>query len=232
MPLLLKRLGGWTLAIALVIGGILVLPIHSQNAVTLFGVAAGVPVPIQVDTSGNLKISNLAGTGVTSFKPQGVLFAPIVTDIPATADTNFVCVALGTIKANTITKNGDEVIIEFDQIDNATGGNITFIGNVGGTCAANSTGFTGGFNFYVPGITFLASNFEYFHTVHLIRTSAGNFKGNGTYTGVNTSATQGSTTITGTATETGDLSLGLAFKGAIASSTILKFAHVIFRPAP
>jgi hypothetical protein len=70
-----------------------------------------------------------------------MLTTPVSTQVPSTADTNYVCVSLGSITANSVANAGDtiEVIADFER--SAAVATVTLLINIGGTCVADANGF-------------------------------------------------------------------------------------------
>jgi hypothetical protein len=170
-----------------------------------------------------------------TYRASGQLFTPLFNQSNA-ADTNYKCLALGTIAANTVTKIGDRLVIELDVLNAAGASTRTFKANVGGTCAADATGFTGGFDFYSATASTAAGQ-----TAHTIRltctanctTSTATFQGAGGYTQTNGSATQGSAQATSaTVNVTGTLALGFAFKDSASAVNTVVQITTKWLPAP
>jgi hypothetical protein len=202
-----------------------------NGALLVTSAAPGAQGPLQNVANMRLRAANgaLYVTGT-----EGMLFAPQF-NISNVADTNYKCVALGTIPANTIGAVGDEIAIEMDFLNASGTSTRTFAMNVAGTCAADGTGFTGGFTFYSA--TNAVSVQQTFHSVRLqctasCTTTAAAMNGSGGYYATNASTTQGSAQTTGTANTTVALALGLAFKDSASAVNTLFGVTVFWKPAP
>ncbi len=196
-------------------------------------------IRLRTDSNGRLLVTPFltAGSGTNSYKSSGMLTAPVSTQVPSTADTNFVCVSLGSVTANSVSKAGDTVEIISDWERSAAAATINLTINFAGTCVANGTGFTGGMNVVSSTALGTASNGFDAH-VYIVRGASAttnryrfwvNKVGAGTVngdaaSGVASSALDWSTTMT----------VGIAFKTSASGATdvLLNTARVMFYPAP
>ncbi len=195
---------------------------------------------LRTDSNGSLLVTPFltGGSGTNSYKASGMLTTPVSTQVPSTADTNFVCVSLGSISANTISKAGDTVEIISDWERSAAAATITLTINLGGTCVADGTGFTGGTNIVSSTALSSASN-GYDAHVYVVRGASATLSrirawfvkvGTGTITGDAASQAGNPATLIFSNTQT----VGIGFKTSASGATdvMLNTARVMFYPAP
>lgn len=175
------------------------------------------------------------GAGTTKYHVAGMLTTPVSTQIPSTADTNFVCVSLGTITANTLNAAGDTIELISDWERSAAAATITLTVNIGGTCVADATGFTGGVN--IVSTTNLGTvSIAYDAHVWVQRGASATTTRTREWMVRTGNTTAGSATSSASSAIDWGASntIGLAFKTSASGATDVKLntARVMFTPAP
>jgi hypothetical protein len=174
-----------------------------------------------------------AGSTTTAFRPSGLLFTPITADQSNAADTNFKCVTLGSLLANTVTKVGDTLRVDVDFLMAAGGSTRTVTLAVGGICTNDANGPTGGVTLWTfthasAGSIFIASRI----VCAAACTGASTLKVDAGYVGTTSSVTNGSGNTTAAVTVSIDQAIFLAFKDGASTNILLKNASVYWDPTP
>ena len=171
-----------------------------------------------------------AGSGTFTYKAGGMI-AVNTTSTANGQNTNFTCMTVTALPANTLVTTGDELRLVATYTLSSAVTTKTYQVNVGHTsCAADGTGFTGGST--LSNATALASQ-----TVEqtMVMTRTGNstqaYIGKIFLTG---GFVQGGTYTTASLTDTGALNMGVAFKDSVGTSggeITFKSLKVFYYPA-
>lgn len=176
-----------------------------------------------------------AGNGGNALRVSGMIGTPVSTQVPSTANTNFVCVSLGTILANTLNAAGDTIEVISDWERSAAAATITLTINIGGTCVADATGFTGGTNI-VSTVALGTVSIGYDAHVWVQRgASSTTSRIRDWYVRTaNTTAGTAASTLSGGITWSNNNTIGIAFSTSASGATDVKLntARVMFYPAP
>jgi hypothetical protein len=145
----IKKFTGLIVGIALLIGSLFVSKVTSQTAEVMYGLASGVITPVAVDSSGNLKLSALAGGGTQTYKPAGTLYWENPAVATSSGSTVWVTTTAYSLPAGTLSTNGDRLYVEVNvTLGTAAAENKNLSCNLGYSAFSTTTGaFTGGLTF-------------------------------------------------------------------------------------